>query len=41
MFIEWFQNGRRDFRAMVTDQIAPTVTALDRGDTMGLALVTL
>ena len=46
MFIEWFQGGRLDLRAMVTDrfpldQIAPAVAALAGGDITGRALVTL
>jgi len=46
MFIEWFQDGRLDLRAMVTDRfpldrIAPAVAALARGDITGRALVTL
>ena len=46
MFIEWFQDGRLDLRAMITDrfpldQIAPAVAALARGDITRRALVTL
>ncbi len=46
MFVEWFQSGRLDLRAMVTDQfrldqIGPAVDALARGDITGRALVTM
>ena len=46
MFIEWFQSGRLDLRAMVTDrfpleEIAPAMAALARGDITGRALVTM